>query len=534
MVPRARQTRAAVLLAATLAVMVLCLPCEACDDVAKPRPPSDLPIGHWAYPLLERLSARGVLSLDMTTLPLSRSDVASELAARNGATENPAGRGLSPRERWALDALAAEFLRGEVEEPVFSRVSGGAALGFGLLLGSEVLYDSEGAGESSGSGSDIDASIDVTYELWGGVGRRLGFYADTSILLEGQDGPRVEALSSRARTWRGTAVHADRAYLKYEGEHLSAAVGRRGVAWGRSPGGRLLLSGGAPTLDCVEARFTVGALELQALHSFLERTELDELGGADSLAQASGQTFLAAHRAVFSGSWGSVGVGEAVVYSGDLPDPSYLNPLLPYYVSQHNERADDNILWALDFLARPLSGLDLWGEFLVDDLQYDRDTGAPDKYGATVGAKYFGTLGRGDYEATWEYTNVRKWTYTHHVAGHRYTHDGEPLGFELGPDADRLSAEVAYHPWPRWTCGAGYSFSREGDGNIGLPFQKGEDDEPTFPSGNVTKTHRAKAFLEYDRPGRFSASLGGSLAFQTDDEEDDDSYEVWARVLFRI
>ena len=143
---RARQTRAAVLLAATLAVMVLCLPCEACDDAATPRPPADLAIGHWAYPLLERLSARGVVSLDMTTLPLSRSDVAYALMVRNGAAEDPADCGLSPRELWALDAIEAEFLRGEIEEPVFRRVSGGAVLGLGLLLGSEVLYDAAGAG----------------------------------------------------------------------------------------------------------------------------------------------------------------------------------------------------------------------------------------------------------------------------------------------------------------------------------------------------------------------------------------------------
>ena len=104
---RARQTRAAVLLAATLAVMVLCLPCEACDDAATPRPPADLAIGHWAYPLLERLSARGVVSLDMTTLPLSRSDVAYALMVRNGAAEDPAACAACPGSAWTATAVCA-------------------------------------------------------------------------------------------------------------------------------------------------------------------------------------------------------------------------------------------------------------------------------------------------------------------------------------------------------------------------------------------------------------------------------------------
>ena len=43
--------------------------------------------------------------------------------------------------------------------------------------------------------------------------------------------------------------------------------------------------------------------------------------------------------------WGNVGLTETVIYSGTTPDPVYLIPIFPYYLMQHNERENDNILW---------------------------------------------------------------------------------------------------------------------------------------------------------------------------------------------
>lgn len=490
-----------------------------------PRPPGDLPLDHWAYPLLDRLVARGFIRLDLSTLPLSRESVAEALAACLGRGAARIPEGATGREAWALTLLADEFLMGAVDRAIVALGDGGALLGLGIKLGSEMSYSSVD--------DRHDVSMDLGYELWGGAGENLGFYADTSVLLEGQDGPRAVKLSNRARTWRGIAVAADRAYLKYERPALDAAVGRRGVAWGRSRWGRLMLSGGAPTLDGVEARFRVGPLTLQALDALLERPT-DAEGDSPVDECAGSNVFLAAHRAVLSGAWGSVGVAEAVVYSGDTPDPAYVNPLLPYYVSQHNERADDNVLWSLDFVARPAVGLELWGEFLIDDLQYERGTGHPDKYGLTVGVCHSGAFSRGDYELTCEYTNVRKWTYTHEVAGHSYTQDGVPLGFELGPDADRTTVEAAYHPLPPWTVTAVYSFTRRGEGSIEIPFEDGENDEPTFPSGDVVRTHGVSATLAYEDPRGVSAIVGASFARSRSELVDDDYYGFWARVGLRL
>ena len=43
------------------------------------RPPAIVPLGHWSYPLLGRLATRGIIDLDLTTLPVSRREVLDAL-----------------------------------------------------------------------------------------------------------------------------------------------------------------------------------------------------------------------------------------------------------------------------------------------------------------------------------------------------------------------------------------------------------------------------------------------------------------------
>lgn len=548
------------------------------------RPPADVPLNHWSYPLLERLQARGVIDIDLSTRPVSRSDVAAAVSVAQ-SSEAPAPGFLSARETWFLSRLAAEFVRGEVDSPAFSTGTDAASLGLGIKALTQIRHGGEamelnlwpgtapggitplrdvgdgaggdvcdGAGggvdygaagnASDGAGRDVgvdvgageqfDAASDISCEMWGGVEGIVGFYADAQLLLGGQDGARQVQLSSRVRTWRGMSASSERAYVKLERPSYSIVMGRRGAAWGRSRWGRLMLSGTAPTFDQLHARYEVGALSFEAMHAFLEYEELGtetDLGDAESL-------FLAAHRMVVRGRWGSVGLGEAVVYSSALPDPVYVNPLMPYYMAQHNERSDDNVLWQLDGVYHVRPGLTVYGELLVDDFQYDRSTEHPDKYGLTLGGAWYGAVRGVDAEMTAEYTNVRNWTYTHKHTEHRFAQDGLPIGFDLGTDADRFRAEFVFHPALKWSIGTTYEHARKGHGRITDPFEPGDNPEPTFPSGVVESTDRVGVELGYQSLERVSAGLGAALESVANVGNilgmDDDGWEFWAGIEFRI
>ena len=503
------------------------------------RPPADVPLNHWSYPLLERLQARRVIDIDLSARPVSRSDVAAAVSAAR-SSEALAARSLSERELWLFSRLEAEFVRGEIDSPAFSTGTGSASFGLGVTALTQIRHGAETVElDDAGVGGDDEAQLDVAsevgYEIWGGVEGRIGFYADSQLLLGGQDGARRVRLSNRLQTWRGVSVSSERAYVKFERPSYSIVVGRRGTTWGRSRWGRLMLSGTAPTFDQLNVMYKVGSLSFEAMHAFLEYEKPDaerDLGDTENL-------FLATHRMVVRGKWGSVGLGEVVVYGSVLPDPVYVNPLMPYYLAQHNERSNDNVLWLLDGVCHVRPGVTAYWEFLIDDLQYERSTGHPDKYGLTFGGAWYGVVRGLDAELTAEYTNVRNWTYTHKHTEYRLAHDGLPIGFELGPDADRFRAEFVFHPAVKWSVGTTYEHARKGGGRITEPFEPEPDEtyDPTFPSGVVETTDRVSVEFGYQSLKRLSAGLGAayeSVANVGNALGKDDGWEFWVGVEFRI
>jgi hypothetical protein len=113
-----------------------------------------------------------------------------------------------------------------------------------------------------------------------------------------------------------------------------------------------------------------------------------------------------------------------------------------------------------------------------------------------------------------------------------------PTGFDLGPDADRLTVELVAHPAVKWSVGLTYQRARKGEGSVFEPFEQGEDPEPGFPSGIVQTTSKFSLEVGYQSLERLSAGIGA--AFESTDNvgnvsgRADDDFEVWAGVEFRI
>jgi hypothetical protein len=120
------------------------------------------------------------------------------------------------------------------------------------------------------------------------------------------------------------------------------------------------------------------------------------------------------------------------------------------------------------------------------------------------------------------YTRLDRWVFTQRLAKNAYVAGsgdpaaGEPfLGSPLGPDADRLQAEVAWSPDARWTLWLRETHTRRGDGNRDLtPWKSGTPYRLRFPSGVVRREDGSEIEVRA-RLDRFSELRAGAALERT-------------------
>jgi hypothetical protein len=178
------------------------------------------------------------------------------------------------------------------------------------------------------------------------------------------------------------------------------------------------------------------------------------------------------------------GVTEVVGFNDDAT--AYINPLMPFFITQRQRpNNDDNLLAAVDISYTPAKNLNLYAEFLDDDfIVFD---GGASKYGIMAGL-YKSQLFTERLDFHLEYTQVRKWTYTHVTHINNWQYEGQSFGFWLGPDADELYSDLRYLFSPTSSMSLGFNYIRKGEGDLFHPYEDTyRDKTPKFPSGNVEK-----------------------------------------------
>lgn len=327
--------------------------------------------------------------------------------------------------------------------------------------------------------------------------------------------------SSRTRPWvKSFRADFNQAYLDLRIGGLRICFGRRGIFWSTARFGALALSDNSPPFDALMLELDLtGGIRLAAFSAML-----DEMWN-DQRERYLARRFLSAHKA----SWSptdrlEIGVGEVVLYGGDVryPNSGYLNPLIPYYATQFNSNLDDNVMFDFDLSAIPVEGLRVYGELLIDDLQY-RGSG-PNAVAFTAGF-----YRAGDPDISLEYTRANRWVYTHRVTECQYVHFGSIIGDPIGPDGDRVTLEISRFIDQSTWAGLRLSYARKGEPTVEDRFV---GEHPTsFPSGVVERRGEAMAELTRDfdrfwvdvklsvsrrwneshRPGSSSTALGLKL-----------------------
>ena len=313
---------------------------------------------------------------------------------------------------------------------------------------------------------------------------RVGIYADFVLDEELAKDPFYSG-----KKWRGFAGDMDQAFASFESVRFNLLVGRFGAFWG--PQHSLIFSP-QQKLDGLAYTARWGRLSVSYRLGALDGLNPDE----DSVAQFEPR-YIAAHR--FDWHFSDrlrAGLFETVVFGGPgrQIDLFYLNPLIFFHGSQLNENLNDNTIVGFDFDIQPLTGLAVWGQLAIDDIQLDnksRSDQEPDEYAVMLGG-YLADLWA-NTDVRFEYQRVTNWTFNQMHARNRYLNDGHPIGGAAGNDYDL--AEIGLIHWWRefLQSSVALSYGRQGEGRIDAPWiqpwvdANGDYSEP-FPTGVVKKT----------------------------------------------
>ncbi len=474
-----------------------------------------IPPDSWAYGALRAFEVSGLVRLE-STLPYTYMQCEAytrEILANVDAR----GVALGPRHAFLLERLAKQFvgMRDRPEDrwskPVYT-----------------VREDERFAALDASVGGSVERKPDGdSWEAFGlavpgilvGLGHGVTMETSYRLVMGPEQGSNahLEKPDARLRSYHGLTGEFERGLIDAGGDWWQVRAGREYMQWGSGPREGLTLSSAGGSLDHVGARFTLGRFALSTFQAVLS---------------SEPERRFAGHRLTAALPNGiDVGIGETVVYAGNM-DWKYLTPLGFFYAHQYNEGTNaDNILWTLDCKVPLRPGLLLSGEFLIDDIQYERDENAgPDRLGLTVAAEALFMVAGRDLEVAAGYTFIDAYTYGHsggsqYVAGDGDTEMNPLLGASMGPDADRsfitgtlgLSARTA--------------FTIEGGGtrygalstlfHAALPdWAPGMDSDLPFPSPPVLYVKYLLASLRYDLNHGSYVSAGAWMR-QLDRDADD-------------
>jgi hypothetical protein len=178
----------------------------------------------------------------------------------------------------------------------------------------------------------------------------------------------------------------------------------------------------------------------------------------------------------------NIGLFEGVMFGRkDRFEFGYLNPIIFYRSIELQNGSFDNSVAGLDFKANIKHHFQIYGQFLLDDIniaELKKGSGYwGNKWGIQLGAKYIDAFGIKNLDLQLESNRVRPFVYSHFDSTANYTHYNQPLAHPLGANFQEFIGILRYQPAPHWTIRAkiigwkqGLDLSGESYGaNIFLP-----------------------------------------------------------------
>lgn len=178
------------------------------------------------------------------------------------------------------------------------------------------------------------------------------------------------------------------------------------------------------------------------------------------------QRWIAYHKLnIHPVNWLTVSLYEMVNYSGRNIEFSYLNPAARQAFALWELQNPDNGWNGGIIQLRPLKGVELFTELLIDDLGTSSDIISKKQYPMTsrFGRRYgFHYVSDIALQFWSEYTRIDPFLYSHPVDTDAHADKGIGLGSQIGPNADRLEFGIKKWGIGRTYLSLAYSYDRQG------------------------------------------------------------------------
>lgn len=229
---------------------------------------------------------------------------------------------------------------------------------------------------------------------------------------------------------------SDESYLQWQNKNFTFFAGRISRNYGLAGESSLILSNESFSFDHLAIIFKNSFLKFTILFS-----RLNDIYGfdiRDTVAKYQwDKRFLAIHRFEVSLSKKiEIGFTDVILFGGKdaFPQFQYLNPVNFLFMSKMSDRkgyeeGNANALMCFDLYYRPFDNLTLFGQFLIDDVDFTKSLRAiyPDRLGYSAKVIYTDLFPAS--QVFLSYNRISNWTYNSFYTWGNYTFYGRSLGY---------------------------------------------------------------------------------------------------------
>jgi hypothetical protein len=335
------------------------------------------------------------------------------------------------------------------------------------------------------------------------------------------------------RNWKtlvgiGSNKHHLENFVGFSKDIFSLHIGRGMLKYGVGDRNNLVFSRESIPFDWIRFNINSKYVDYSVIHGNLSWKPVQSPleGSPGQLTRVAPNRFTIHQRIQFQPTkWITFGFYELINYSNRKAEIAYINPVNRLSIMEWEMQDQDNGFAGFEGTLRPIKGLELFGEILIDDLGDAKDIFrfntkfSNSNFARYAGINYATPIGL-ILKST--YQRIDPSMYAHKYALNAHAEKGIGLGSQVGPNAEEFRIGLEQWLTNRTRISFNYTYTRQGrnytddqgnfvdvGGSINDSYVAGNRKPTTFMAGDLHRWNEIDFGIQSDfwRGVRFSLDL---------------------------